>query len=234
MMGSPVPPDGRDAAPANEQPVHKVRISNPIYLGKTEVTVGQYRYVMELKAPDAGHALPAASVKWDQAVEFCRRLSGKTGLRVRLPTEAEWEYASRAGAATRFSHGDDEGYSGLDLYAWYERNSVGRVHPVGTRTPNAWGLYDMHGNVLEWCLDWYDSQYYKASTEDDPKGPSGGHFRVRRGGSWSSPPSDVRASYRASGAPEEGQPMDGFRVCVEILGESGGAGGVRTVTLLGR
>ena len=102
----------------------------------------------------------------------------------RLPTEAQWEYACRAGSTTKYCFGDDE--TTLGDYAWYSANSDSKTHPVGQKKPNAWGLYDMHGNVWEWCQDWYDSGYYAKSPEDDPTGPATGPCRVIRGGGWGS------------------------------------------------
>ena len=134
---------------------------------------------------ESGPDAPVEMVSWDDAQEFCRKLSElaeekEAGRRYRLPTEAEWEYACRAGSAEKYCYGDDE--SRLGDYAWYRKNSDGKTHQVGQKKPNAWGLYDMHGNVWEWCADWYDREYYANSPTDDPTGPSEGSFRVFRGG----------------------------------------------------
>ena len=154
-----------------------------------EVTQEQYERVMG-KNPSRfkGPQLPVERVSWKAAVSFCTKLSAfpeeqAAGRTYRLPTEAEWEYACRAGSTTDFCFGDAEW--GLDDYAWYEDNSDHRTHPVGQKRPNAWGLYDMHGNVWEWCADWHDEAYYEASPVDDPQGPATGVDRVGRGGSWS-------------------------------------------------
>jgi formylglycine-generating enzyme required for sulfatase activity len=125
---------------------------------------------------------PVERVSWEEAVEFCRRLSQKEGKTYALPTEAQSEYACRAGSTTRYCSGDDE--SSLGEYAWYEKNSDKTTHPVGEKRPNAWGLYDMHGNVWEWCADWYDKEYHAGSPRNDPTGPSSGSYRVFRGGGW--------------------------------------------------
>jgi formylglycine-generating enzyme required for sulfatase activity len=125
-------------------------------------------------------------VSWDDAYEFCRQLSAlpeemRAGRVYRLPTEAEWEYACRAGTTTQYSFGDDE--SRLGEYAWFLDNSGSDTHSVGQRKPNPWGLFDMHGNVLEWCSDWYDGEY-GSDDVTDPQGPSQGSFRIYRGGAW--------------------------------------------------
>jgi formylglycine-generating enzyme required for sulfatase activity len=131
--------------------------------------------------------LPVERVSWEDATEFCRRLSALSqersdGSVYRLPTEAEWEYACRAGTTTIFSFGDSA--ESLGDYAWYVENSGRRTQPVGGKKPNAWGLYDMHGNVWEWCMDWHDSAYYAKSPPEDPWGPSSGATRALRGGGF--------------------------------------------------
>jgi len=178
MMGSP---DSEQDRHPDEGPQHEVTISKPFYLGLTEVTQTQYQAVMganpsQLKGPTN----PVDSVTWDEAVEFCRKVSEETGKTVRLPTEAEWEYACRAGTRTRFSFGNDPGLSALGDHAWWGGNSGEKTHPVGQKKPNPWGLYDMEGNVNEWCADLYSGYSKEAST--DPQGPSsGGTYRVMRG-----------------------------------------------------
>ena len=116
------------------------------------------------------------------------------GRTYRLPTEAEWEHACRAGTTTQFCFSDDA--SGLDDFAWYLAHSDTTTHPVGEKRLNAWGLYDMHGNVWEWCQDWYDGDYYGKSAREDPPGPATGSIRVHRGGSWGNPAADCRSAYR--------------------------------------
>jgi formylglycine-generating enzyme required for sulfatase activity len=133
---------------------HEVTISKPFYMGETEVTQAQYEAVMGTNPSHfKGATNPVECVCWDYATEFCKKLSDKTRQAVRLPMEAEWEYACRAGTATAFSFGDAD--STIGDYAWYGANSGGTTHPVGQKKPNAWGLYDMHGNVWEWCADWF-------------------------------------------------------------------------------
>ena len=208
MMGSPSNEEGRDD---DEGPQHRVRITKPFYVGVTEVTQAQYQAVMG-KNPShfKGAKNPVEKVSWSDCVEFCNRLSRKTGQSVRLPTEAEWEYACRAGTTGRFYFGDND--SGLGEYAWYTNNSGSKTHPVGGKKPNAFGLYDMHGNVWEWCADWYDSGYYEQSPTDDPQGLRGGKTRVLRGGSWSDGPRLCRSARRFGYSPTGTHDSIGFRV----------------------
>jgi len=193
----------------DEYPQHRVKITRPFYLGVYEVTQQQYAKVMGDK-PWSGKPIlkegaeyPATYVAWENAWEFCRKLSSKEGRAYRLPTEGEWEYACRAGSKTRHSFGDDE--SELGTYAWYDANARDTrqmyAHQVGLKKPNAWGLYDMHGNVSEWCQDCYDGDYYANSPRDDPTGPRSGQFRVYRGGGWSDFPWICRSAFRFRAAP---------------------------------
>ena len=192
-----------------EKPQHKVRITKPFYLGRDRSDPGAVResdgeepklFLKDRTRFGQGQGMdtsnfPVEKVSWDDAVEFCKKLSAKEGQTYRLPTEAEWEYACRAGSKTRYCFGDDE--SLLGEYAWFgEQRSEGGTHPVGEKKPNAWGLYDMHGNVWEWCQDWYDEDYYAKSPKDDPTGPATGSYRVDRGGGWSSLAWSCRSSYR--------------------------------------
>jgi len=180
LMGSPEEERGRDT---DEGPRHRVRITKPFYMGKYEVTQAQFEAVMgEDPATFKGANNPVESVSWQLAKEFCQKLGLMVGHAVRLPTEAEWEYACRAGTRTVFSFGDD--LDSIDDHAWYGGNSDGKTHPVGQKPPNPWGLYDMHGNVREWCRDWYDAGYYARSARSDPPGAETGSSGVLRGGSW--------------------------------------------------
>jgi formylglycine-generating enzyme required for sulfatase activity len=190
-MGSP---DSEQDRRDKEGPQHEVVITKPFYMGATEVTQAQYEAVMGTNPSKyRGPTNPVENVSWEDAGEFCRKLSEKTGKAVRLPTEAEWEYACRAGTKTRFSFGDSD--SDLGDYAWCGRNSGGKTNPVGRKKPNPWGLYDMHGNVGEWCADWYGSYSIKAST--DPQGAGSGDRRVSRGLSWVvAGPDRFRCAYR--------------------------------------
>src|SRR5215831_5196988 len=166
-----------------ETPVHTVRLTQPFYLGKYEVTQGQWQTVMGINPSKFTGDLtrPVERVSWDDVQEFIRRLNAREGgATYRLPTEAEWEYAARAGTTTPWSFGEDP--SQLGRYAWYNENAGGQTHPVGQLLPNAWGLYDMYGNVAEWVQDWYG--LYASGTAVDPAGPSSGSMRAARGGSW--------------------------------------------------
>jgi formylglycine-generating enzyme required for sulfatase activity len=205
-----------------EGPQHRVRITKPFYLGMYEVTQGEYERVMgsnpagfsatgQHKDRVAGQdtkQFPVDCVSWDDAVDFCRKLSEMpeekgSGRRYRLPWEAQWEYACRAGSTGRYGFSsarnsipkEDEGAE-LSGYGWFDGNSGWITHAVGGKRPSAWGLYDMHGNVWEWCKDCYDRDYYAKSPTDHPAGPLGGLERVARGGSWDSPARGCRSAFR--------------------------------------
>ena len=209
QMGSPA--SDRDTS-SYEKPQHKVRITKAFYLGVSEVSQEQYERVMGHNPSQfkGDPQRPVENVSWEDAVEFCQELSEQEGVMYRLPTEAEWEYACRAGTTTRYCFGDDQ--ARLGEYAWYNRNSHVKTHPVGGRRPNAWGLCDMHGNVGEPCADWYDVDYYANSTRSDPTGPESGSYRVFRGGSWSFGSGNCRSAGRSWHSPEVRGNLLGFRV----------------------
>ena len=210
MMGSPQAEEGRDA---DEGPQHRVRITNPFYIAVHEVMQAQYEKVMgENPSYFRGANLPVEAVSWNDATEFCRRLSRKVGGKVRLPTEAEWEYACRARSTEAHCFGDDP--AGLGEYGWFAGNSEGRTHPVGEKKPNAWGLHDMHGNVWEWCADW--SGDYDAGPVSDPQGPENGASRVLRGGSWYIGVNGCRSASRYTYWPQNALDVAGFRVAVPV------------------
>ena len=193
-----------------EKTVHKVAITSPFYLGQYEVTQDQWEIMMRSN-PSAfeGGTNPVEQVSWNDVQEFIRRLNALEGHdRYRLPTEAEWEYAARAGTSTAYSFGDDA--SKLSDYAWNGDNSDWMTHPVGQKLPNAWGLYDVHGNVYEWVQDWYGS--YSDSPAIDPKGPETGSWRVLRGGSWDFYAGDWRSAYRINNEPDSRYFDVGFRL----------------------
>ena len=199
---------------------HRVRITKPFEMGIFEVTQSQWEAVVrsahpspEKAAPDSdnpshfkGPTLPVESVSWNDVQRFLRALNTRDGkYDYRLPTEAEWEYACRAG-----STGD---YSGsLAEMAWYEANSGGETRPAGQKMPNAWGLYDMHGNVAEWVQDWYGFDYYDASPATDPVGPGSGSYRGFRGGGWLATAEASRSAARAFNFPGDGYYNVGFRL----------------------
>ena len=202
---------------ASEQPLHRVRITNPFYLGVTEVTQGQWEAMWDGEGlVKEGNDYPAVYVSWDDAVAFCQKLSTRDGVSYRLPSEAEWEYACRAGTTTRYCFGDNA--SDLGDYAWFADNSRDLdekyAHGVAMKKANRLGLYDMHGNVLDWCQDWYDSDYYAGSTTDDPIGPATGSTRVCRGGGRFSNPGDCRSANRGSYSPGLRDSGLGFRVAL--------------------
>ncbi|MCY2930077.1 MAG: formylglycine-generating enzyme family protein [Planctomycetota bacterium] len=209
-MGSPESEKDRGVS---EGPPRAVTISKAFCLGVYEVTQEQYEAVMGAN-PSAfkGAKNPAEQVSWDDAVEFCKKLSAKTGKAARLPTEAQWEYACRAGGRTRFGFGETD--AALGEYAWCNTNSGGTTHPVGQKKPNAWGLYDMHGNVWEWCSDWYEESYANAGTRD-PQGVASGTRRVLRGGCWGFYPQYCRSACRSWGTPPSRAAFCGFRVVVD-------------------
>ena len=209
MMGSL---DAEKGHKADEGLLHEVTISKPFYMGVTEVSRPQYVAVMGTDPSDSkGPTNPVDKVSWNDATEFCRKLSEKTRKTVRLPTEAEWEYACRAGSKTPFSFGDSD--STLGDYAWYANNCEGRSKPVGQKKPNAWGLLDMNGNVCEWCADWYGPYSGKALT--DPQGAASGTLRVVRGGSFrDATPEFFRCATRFSFNPTSRYGSLGFRCAV--------------------
>jgi formylglycine-generating enzyme required for sulfatase activity len=208
---------GSNDGESNEKPVHTVKISKGYYMGIYEVTQEQYRKVMGTN-PSAFKGednLPVEQVCWDDTIEFCKRLSQKEGKTYRLPTEAEWEYACRAGTTSKFSFGDSE--SQLVDYAWYSQNSGNKTHPVGSLKPNAWGLYDMQGNLWEWCNDWYASDWYSKGPAENPLNESYGdkECRVLRGGCWSLNAGYCRVANRINYWPDFRFYFDGFRIVLK-------------------
>lgn len=258
----------------DEAPVHRVRITRPFYLGRHEVTVGQFRRFLEQSGyqPESerdgtggygfnpaydpaktargdafegrdpkyswrnpgfaqGDDHPVLNVTWNDAVAMCRWLGEKEGRTYRLPSEAEWEYAARAGTTTRYATGDDprsllnaanvfDADAGKHWKKWARFALEGSdgfafTAPVGSFAPNAFGLHDMHGNAWEWTADWHDDHYYARSPVDDPKGPATGHVRVRRGGSWHTWAFYARSSYRNWNSPQTRYTLVGMRLLME-------------------
>jgi len=217
----------------NEKPLHEVCLDD-FYIGKYEVTQGQWRAIMEYNpsfsrggniflTPEAlskgkppvfqncGDNCPAEVIDWNDAQDFIMKLNSRGGFETRpyrLPTEAEWEYAAR-------SRGKKEKYSGgnnADSVAWFIANSDSKTQPSGTKAPNGLGIYDMSGNAWEWCQDWYDENYYSHSPKNNPKGPDSGTHRVLRGGSTSNNPWHTRTTFRGRYKPGDWDTNDGFRL----------------------
>ncbi|MBN1837268.1 MAG: formylglycine-generating enzyme family protein [Spirochaetales bacterium] len=190
VMGSPDGEEGRDN---DEGPQTRVTLTKPFYLGKYEVTQAQWEAVMGSNPSQfkQGGRYPVEQVSWDDCQEFIKRLNARhPGRGFRLPTEAEWEYACRAGTA-------GARYGALNGVAWYDGNSGSATHPVGEKSANAWGLHDMLGNVWEWCGDWY-ADTLPGGSVTDPVGPGSGSFRVLRGGSWINVAGVYRAALRGT------------------------------------
>jgi formylglycine-generating enzyme required for sulfatase activity len=207
-----------------EHPQREVNISKPFYMGRWEVTRPQWRAVMgsepwkgkKCDRPGAGDI--ANHVSWDDANKFCLAISKKTGRKFALPTEAQWEYACRAGSKSAFSFGDDE--LKLGLYAWYAANALGvnepHPHSAGQKHPNILGLYDMHGNAAEWCRDWYAEKFYQTAGDTDPENTEKTEHRVLRGGQWDLYPDACRSAYRFKDAPAARRCGYGFRVVIAV------------------
>jgi formylglycine-generating enzyme required for sulfatase activity len=212
VMGDATVPDGR--------PPHPVQISRPFLIGTTEVTQAQYKLVVgDNPSQFPGDTRPVDSVTWDEANTFCEKLTARAGEQsagrlYRLPTEAEWEYACRAGTETAFSLGPTL----PGTLANTGRSGIHATLPVGTFSPNPWGLYDVHGNVWEWCRDWYGTQQFAVSKATDPTGPQAGTRRVARGGSWETEPAECRSASRGAFAPDERSTTLGFRVICVVSG----------------
>jgi formylglycine-generating enzyme required for sulfatase activity len=194
-------------SPSTEERPHRVRITKPFYLGKYEVTQAQWEMVMKNNPSQfQGNAKPIEMVSWEDVQVFIRQINIREGgTKYRLPTEAEWEYAARAGSTTAYSFADD--VRQLALYAWCDKYETYRV---GQLKPNAWGLHDMHGNVWEWVQDWYGS--YSDKTVTDPQGPASGFLRVLRGGSWYGQADLCQSGYRYKLLPETRYNTIGFRL----------------------
>ncbi|MFC2170739.1 SUMF1/EgtB/PvdO family nonheme iron enzyme [Calditrichota bacterium] len=223
MMGAQ---DGEEDAESDEYPQHEVTISEGFWMGKYEVKQSQWEAVMGSWSFnfDGYPNRPADQVSWnDVNDDFLPEInSTEAGDPWCLPTEAEWEYACRAGHDnTRFWWGDDSGYGNLGDYAWYSGNSESRTHDAGETIPNPWGLYDMHGNVFEFCEDWYDGDYYLSSPTTDPNGPASGSQHVMRGSSWGSHPMFCRSANRFFINPAFRNYDYGFRLVREETNDNG-------------
>jgi formylglycine-generating enzyme required for sulfatase activity len=220
----------------DEAPIHRVIISKAFFIGKYEVTRRQWAELMEEnESPAQAHESPeqtqelfgdhpVTQISWDEAQSFIERLNLKEGgNKYRLPTEAEWEYAARAGSNSTFYFGDDAAQ--LGQYAWFgETIAQGSTHPVGQKQPNAWGLYDIHGNVWEMVQDWYGMEYYNETIAPerllqpsiDPAGPESGISRVERGGSWNASATNCRTANRHFNTPDKKYSNLGFRLAMSL------------------
>lgn len=224
IMGSPSKELGR----SSDESQHNVTISKGFWLGKYEVTQAQYKAVMGTNLSYfVCNNNPVEEVNWYNAMEFCEKLTAQEktagrlpeGYEYSLPTEAQWEYACRAGTTTALNNGKDlpDKYRcpNMDEVGWYwdnrDRGNLA-AHPVGLKQPNAWGLYDMHGNIWEWCLDWYGD--YPAESEIDPKGPDTGEFRICRGGCWNYDAFRCRSADRGYCYSQYSYDHIGFRVAL--------------------
>ena len=235
-MGSPSSETNRDG---DEGPQHQVTLTQDFYLGKYEVTQGEWESVMgsnPSRFKNCGKNCPVEQVSWSDITQVGGFLDKLNQARVgcdisglptdstryrpdnvpagcyRLPTEAEWEYSARAGTTTMFSYGDDSSYSELGNYGWYGDNSSSQTHTVGGKSPNPWGLYDMHGNVWEWGYDWYGSNEYNNGSQTDPSGTPSGSIRVKRGGSWGNGARGLRSAIRGDCGPGYRYGGLGFRL----------------------
>ena len=194
----------------DEKPAHRVTVSD-YYIGQTEVTQALWQAVMGSNPSNwKGDNLPVERVSWVDCQSFIEKLNAKTGRTFRLPTEAEWEFASRGGNNSRGYKYSGSNY--IDDVAWYTDNSNGKTHAVATKQPNELGIYDMSGNVWEWCSDWYDSNYYKNSDSNNPRGAYTGSGRVYRGGSWYYSAGFCRVSFRSDSTPGFGGHYLGLRL----------------------
>jgi formylglycine-generating enzyme required for sulfatase activity len=211
---------GSENGAGDEKPVHKVVLS-AFAMDKYEVSNEKYftyecltGRVKDYKTWAGKHSFsenplcPVVNVSWNEAKAYA------DWMRMKLPTEAQWEYACRAGFTGEYSFGDNAEM--LERYAWYWENAERKTHPIGEKKPNKWGLYDMHGNVWEWCWDWYDEKYYTNSPSNNPPGPESGTARVLRGGSWDFDPLYCRAAFRDWDSPVYWCNYYGFRVCTPI------------------
>jgi formylglycine-generating enzyme required for sulfatase activity len=230
LMGSAETEAGRRC---NESPQHEVAVTRPFYLGLYPVTQEQYEKVTGVNPArfnrdgGGGPDYPVEQVSWLDAVAFCKKLSAlpeekEAGRVYRLPTEAEWEYACRAGTTTAFGHGAmlsaaQANFDGAFPYGGVDRGeSAGKTSRVGAYPANNYKLHDLHGNVWEWCADWFHDSYYRRSPRNDPPGPASGQFRVLRGGCWRSHAATCRAAYRNALAPHHRDIYTGFRVVATL------------------
>ena len=212
-MGSPADEESRNKA---EGPQTRVTLTKGFWLGKTEVTQEQYETLMGQNPStfkNVGKDAPVENVSWIDAMAFCEKLNSREraagrlpeGYSYTLPTEAQWEYAARAGSMDAYPHD-------LNASAWFNKNSGETTHPVAKKNPNKWGFYDMQGNVVEWCYDWYGN--YPGGDARDPKGPGHGYYRIARGGSWRTEDRTLRFAARSGGSAGRLDYTIGFRLAL--------------------
>ncbi len=201
----------------SERPIHEVCL-NAFWMGKFQVTQEQWKQIMGQNPAkfQKGNDYPVELVSWHDVQNFSKRLNIKSGKNYRLPTEAEWEYACRANGSSKYS-GDDD----LDDVGWYDKNSGDSTHSVGKKKANAFSLYDMSGNVWEWCNDWYGTDYYVSSPKNNPVGPDSGIRRVLRGGSYFDDSLYCRSVYRGRHRPEGRDDFIGFRLVLPFQSAGG-------------
>jgi formylglycine-generating enzyme required for sulfatase activity len=201
-----------EQAEEHENPRHMIKINNPFYMCKYQITQAQWSEVMQNNPSEfKGDLRPVERVSWNDVQAFIHKLNTLEATDTfRLPTEAEWEYAARGASKSAYCFGGDTAI--LSQYAWYDKNSGGETHPVGQLKPNAWGLYDMHGNVHEWVQDWFDRNYYSRSPSVSPEGPASGLAKALRGGDWSSEDWYCRCASRSLGSPDRRGNRLGFRL----------------------
>ena len=208
IMGS-----DEETGDGDEKPAHKVTLTQPFYLGKYEVTQEQWvKVIGSNPSKFKGPKLPVDSVSWDECQRFLLKLQEMDGRKFTLPTEAQWEYACRAGTISRCFFGDNYNIAGN--YAWIATNSGNKTHQVGKKKPNPWGIYDIYGNVQELCADWYANPY-QGIDATNPLGPSHGDSRILRGGAWGDDPMNIRSAYRNAIGQDIGNDGIGLR-CVML------------------
>lgn len=205
-----------EQAEDHENPIHTVRLSDPVWMGRYTVTQAQWTALMNGNPSSFKDDLrPVETVSWNDVQDFIQALNKREHtLGYRLPTEAEWEYAARAGSTKAYAFGREA--HGLEKHAWFRKNSRNQTHPVGQLAPNNWGLFDMHGNVHEWCRDWFDRTYYSRSPECDPGGPPEGLARCLRGGDWGSEGWYCRCASRSLSSPDRRSNRVGFRLVCTV------------------
>ena len=211
-----------EQADENELPQHVVLFERPFYIGKYTVTQSQWQALMDNNPSEfKGADRPVETISHGEACAFITCLNAQENTRTyRLPTEAEWEYAARAGSQSAYCYGDE--INRLTEFAWFQDNSAGTTHPVGQLSPNDWGLHDMHGNVHEWCGDWYRRGYYAESPPQHPAGAPKGVARVLRGGDWGSEAWYCRCAIRSLSSPQRRSPRVGFRMVRDLAEPSVG------------